>query len=214
MNYPTDLVFAAACTAQRINDAYVKTVKWPDVAKTEDTREANKIIVSRLLQPESDPSLITPEDHENGGKVRRYFQALTFKILQGKVLSEFDSNALAIANREEVSGNYEIAVVSSFPASYERSVKRDTAENRVRFATGGYVGTIGQKVTLEIEVLRSFYSQQWATYYVTAITPDDQALFFSFKDGMEEGAKVKIAGTVKSLKDTQTQLNRVRIYAA
>lgn len=151
-----------------------------------------------------------PEDHEKGAKVRRYFQALTFKILQGKVLNDFDSYALSLSNLEELGSYYELAVVASFPASYDRGVKRDNVENRVKFAAGGFIGSIGDKISIQVEVLRTFYSQQWNTHYVTAITDEDQALFFSFKEGLDPGIYT-IVGTVKSHRDNQTQLNRVKI---
>lgn len=60
MNYPAELVFAAACTAQRINDAYVKSVKWPDVADPAETRQPNKVIVASLLQCTTPADKITP----------------------------------------------------------------------------------------------------------------------------------------------------------
>ena len=208
MTYPAELVFGAACAAQRINGEYVKGVQWPDV-RTPDMKTSNRQLMTQLLSPEHGP--IDEADMEQGRQVRQYFQGLTFKILSGKVLSEFDSNALAISNRDELSTNYELAVVCSFPSSYLRGKERDSIENRIKFATGGFIGQIGDKVKLTVEVLRSFYSQQWGVYYVTAITADDQALFYSLKEKPQDNVTVYILGTVKAHRDNQTQLNRVKI---
>jgi len=212
MNYPAELVFGAACAAQRINGEYVKGVKWPDV-RAPDIKPSNRNLMKKLLECDTSETgdYISEDDISQGREIRRYFQALTFKVLSGKVLSEFDNNAMSLANREELSTAYEMAVVCSFPASYLRGKARDTVENRVKFAAGGYVGQIGDKVKLTVEVLRSFYSQQWATYYVTAITADDQALFFSCKQPPQDNVTVDVLGTVKSHRDNQTQLNRVKV---
>jgi hypothetical protein len=207
MNYPAELVFGAACAAQRVNKEYVKAVKWPDVIMP-NTPPSNRQLMMQFLSPDCDP--LDEADMEQGREVRRYFQALTFKIMSGKVLSDFDANALALCNCDEFSTNYELAVVCSFPASFLRGRARDTVENRVKFAAGGFIGSIGDKVSFQVEVLRTFYSQQWNTHYVTAITADDQALFFSFKEGLDPGI-VTITGTVKSHRDNQTQLNRVKV---
>lgn len=211
MNYPAELVFGAACAAQRINADYVKGIKWPDVAAP-DAKPSNRRLMTKLLAVDTSDTgdYISEDDMAQGRDIRKYFQALTFKILQGKVLSDFDSNALAICNRDELSTNYELAVACSFPASYLRGKARDTVENRVKFAAGGFIGQVGDKISIQVEVLRTFYSQQWNTHYVTAITDEDQALFFSFKEGLDPGIYT-IVGTVKSHRDNQTQLNRVKI---
>ena len=208
MNYPAELVFGAACAAQRINGEYVKGVQWPDV-RTPETKTSNRQLMTQLLSPDSAP--LDEADIEQGREVRRYFQALTFKVLSGKVLSEFDSNAMSLANRDELSTNYELAVVCSFPSSYLRGKARDTVDNQVKFASGGFIGQIGDKIKLTVEVLRSFYSQQWGVYYVTAITADDQALFFSLKNKPADNVTIDILGTVKAHRDNQTQLNRVKV---
>ena len=208
MNYPAEQVFAAACAAHRVNGEYVKGTRWPDVAAP-DAKLSNRKLMMQFLSPDCAP--MDEADIEQGRKVRTYFQSLTFKILSGVVLSEFDSNALALSNRDELSSNYELAVVCSFPASFERGVARQTAESRVNFASGGYVGKVGDKVTITCEILRSFYSQQWATSYVTAITPDDQALFFAYKQTPEIGSTVTVTGYVKAHRDNQSQLNRCKI---
>jgi hypothetical protein len=46
---------------------------------------------------------------------------------------------------------------------------------------------------------------------VTGITDKNQAVFFSYKDGMNAGKRVKVAGTVKAHRDDSTQLNRVKV---
>ena len=202
LNFNADDVWAAACSAQRINMTYLKSIDNTEAVST------NRQIVDMFL---ADTTLITDEDREQGKLVRKYYQALTFKVLKGIKLSEFDNNAMVIANRDTATDTYGIAVITSLPSCYERGVKRDTVDNRINFASGGFIGKPGDKVTLTIEVLKSFYSQNWAVFYTTGITSDDQVVFFGNKEQMPVGENITVSGTVKAHRDDSTQLNRVKI---
>ena len=207
VNYNADDVWGAACAAQRINGSYIKlsVVSESDPATT---KLSNRMVVEQLL---ADLSGITDEDREQGVKVRAFYQAYTFKILQGKQLSEFDNTAMLIANREVITGNYDVAVIASLPSCYERGVERQTAEQRVNFATGGFIGKASDKVKLEIEVIKCTYSHSYNVFFVTGITTQDQPVFFSYKDKVPTGDTMNIVGTVKAHRDNITQLNRVKV---
>jgi len=207
VNYNADDVWSAACAAQRINGSYIKlsSVSESDPATT---KLSNRILVEQLL---ADLSSITDEDREQGVKVRAFYQAYTFKILQGKQLSDFDNTAMLIANRDVITGNYDVAVIASLPSCYERGVVRQSADQRINFATGGFIGKANDKVTLSIEVLKSVFSMKWNTNYVTGITTDDQVVFFAYKESLDIGKVLNITGTVKGHRDNSTQLNRVKV---
>ena len=207
VNYNADDVWSAACAAQRINGSYIKlsVISESDPATT---KLSNRMLVEKLL---ADLSGITDEDREQGVKVRAFYQAYTFKILQGKQLSDFDNNAMLIANREFITGNYDVAVIASLPSCYERGVVRQSADQRVNFATGGFIGKANDKVTASIEVLKSVFSMKWNTNYVTGITTDDQIVFFAYKEALDIGKVLNINGTVKAHRDNSTQLNRVKV---
>jgi hypothetical protein len=207
LNLVADTVWAAACQAQRVNGAYVKlsvlSESDPDL-----NLQSNRQIVESLLV---DPTQITEEDMEQGRKVRAFYQGLTFKILKGIKLSEFDNTAMVISNRDIINDCFDIAVITSLPSCYERGVKRQSVDQRIAFATGGMVGTIGSKVSCTIEVLKSVYSQKWDTHYITGITSDEQVVFFAYKQELATGQQRDIYGTVKAHRDNSTQLNRVKI---
>jgi hypothetical protein len=209
LNLNANDVWGAACQAQRINGAYVKLSMLSESDK-ELNKLSNRQIVESLLV---DPRMITTEDFEQGKKVRAFYQAYTFKILQGKRLNEFDNTAMLIANRDVITSNYDVAVIASLPSCYERGVKRQTVDQRISFAQGGFIGTIGDKVSVAIEVLKSVYSQKWATNYITGITCDDQVVFFAYKNELPVGNLFDIYGTVKGQRDNTTQLNRVKVIA-
>jgi hypothetical protein len=169
---------------------------------------SNRQIVESLLV---DTTLITDESREEGKQVRAFYQAFTFKILQGKQLSEFDNNAMLIANRDTITSTYDLAVIASLPSCYERGVKRQTVDQRVNFATGGLIGQVGNKVSTVVEVLRSAFSQTYNVNFITGINSDDQVVFFAYKSELEVGKMYDIYGTVKGHRDNTTQLNRVKV---
>jgi hypothetical protein len=206
LNLNADDVWAAACQAQRTNGAYVKQSAWTETDATYTL--SNRQLTEQFL---ADTTIITDEDREQGKKVRAFFQAFTFKILQGKHLSEFDNNAMVISNRDTITSTYDLAVISSLPSCYERGVKRQTVEQRVNFATGGLIGAVGKKVSTSVEVLRSVFSQTYNVNFVTGINSDDQVVFFAYKKELEVGKMYDIYGTVKGHRDNTTQLNRVKV---
>ena len=202
LNLNADDVWAAACQAYRLNQGYIKIDEAAPTGKT------NRSLVMELLV---DTTKITDQDREQGKLVRAFFQGYTFKILKGIKLSEFDNTAMLIANRDIIDTNYDVAVLTSLPATYERGMKRQTVDQRISFAKGGLVGRVSEKVSISIEVLKSFYSQQWNTNYITGITSDDQVLFFAYKQPLEVGKMYDLYGTVKAHRDNSTQLNRVKV---
>ena len=207
VNHNADDVWSAACAAQRINGSYIKLTMISE-SDPATTKLSNRMIVEQLL---ADTFIITDEDREQGKKVRAFYQALTFKILQGKQLGDFDNTAMLISNRDIITSTYDVAVIASLPSCYERGVVRQTADQRVNFATGGFIGKANDKVTASIEVLKSIYSQKWMTNYITGITSDDQVVFFAYKEALDIGKILNISGTVKGHRDNSTQLNRVKV---
>jgi hypothetical protein len=209
VNYNADDVWGAAVAAQRINGKYVK-LSMISESDPAINQQSNRQIVNSFL---ADPFTITDEDREQGKQVRTFFQAYTFKILQGKALSEFNNTAMLISNRDVITSDYDVAVITSLPSSYERGVKQQTVDQRINFARGGYVGTVGNKIQVaNVEVLKCVYSEKWGTNFVTGINDEDQVVFFAYKNRLEVGKTISIQGTVKSQRNPNTtQLNRVKV---
>lgn len=204
LNLNADDVWASACMAQRLNQGYIK------VSEDAPAGQTNRNLVTKFL---ADTTQITDEDREQGKLVRKFYQGYTFKILKGIKLSEFDNTAMLLSNRDIIDTNYDVAVITSLPSGYERGMKRQTVDQRIAFAKGGLIGRVSEKVSPTVEVLKSFYSQQWNTNYVTGITSDDQVLFFAFKQPLEVGKMYDLYGTVKAHRDNVTQLNRVKVLS-
>lgn len=211
--YPTMLVLSAAFAAQRTNQGYNKySVAEGSFVDDQgvpcEAKVTNRELVYKYLE---DQSNIIDEDRTNADKLKAYYQGKLFKVLGEGYVSEFDRNAMKLVEREELIGGYDIAVATSLPASYFKGVQRDEGEQRAKFAQGGYLGSVGDRVTANIEVLKCIFSQKWNVYFVTAITDNDQSIFFSYKQEVSYGSKFAIKGTVKRQDNNQTQLNRVQV---
>jgi len=210
LNYNANDVWAAACQAQQINNGYVKLSALTEAQLTNGVRSNSELIVSLM----EDTSKITDENREQGLKIRQYYQGLTFKVLKGIKLNDFDNNVMLISNRDVITGNFDLAVIASLPNSYARAVARDNVDQRIKFATGGYISKPGLKATLiKLEVLRCIFSTKYNVHFVTGVTPADEIVFFSYKENIPAGQNIIVDGTVKAHRENSTQLNRVKIVA-
>lgn len=215
VQHSVDNVWGAACAAQRINGSYVKETQYQfDEAKqtTVVVKQRNRDIMTDIL---ANPALLTVEDIAQGQQCRKFLeQDITLRGLKGR-LTEFDtavSKTIAVSESfDTVKHKYELAVVASLPASHQRSLARQDVDSRVRQTTGGYVGAVDAKVAFDVEVVSVNYSHTYNIFWVTAITQDNQAVFFSYRSKLTTGSCIQVKGTVKAHRDGKTQLNRVKV---
>jgi hypothetical protein len=199
-------VVSAACAAHRVNGQYIKV---PYQLGDEVKRQTNRELVYQFLE---DQSFITDADRLLAEDIKSHYQGKTFKILGGGFVTDYDRTTLKMLEEESCPEGYNVAVLASVPSSYLKSVARDKADQRVRFAQGGYVGSIGDKVQLDVEVIKSVFSQKYNVHFLTAITVKEEVVFFSYKQDVTVGTLLTIKGTVKNLRDGNvTQLNRVKV---
>jgi len=210
-----DNVWGAAVAAQRINGSYVKETMYKfdeDKNTTVIHYQRNRDIMVEIL---ANPAVLTVEDIAQGQECRKFLQNdITFRALKNR-LTEFDtavSKVLAVTDEfDSVKNKYELAVVACLPQSHARSLAREANQARIQQTTGEYIGQVKDKVTLNVEVIRCAFSQNWNTWFATAVTQDNQAVFFSIRESHDAGTHLTIRGTVKAHKDGSTQLNRVSI---
>ena len=215
VQHSVDNVWGAACAAQRINGSYVKETQYQfDEAKqtTVVVKQRNRDIMTDIL---ANPAVLTVEDIAQGQQCRKFLeQDITLRGLKGR-LTEFDtavSKTIAVSESfDTVKHKLELAVVASLPASHQRSLARQDVDSRVRQTTGGYVGAVDAKVAFDVEVVSANYSHTYNIFWVTAITQDNQAVFFSYKSKLTTGSCIQVKGTVKAHRDGKTQLNRVKV---
>lgn len=215
IKHSVDNVWGAAVAAQRINGEYLKEEKRTfDMVTGEvvNRKLRNRDIMADIL---ANPAVLTVEDIAQGQECRKFLQQdITFRALKGR-LTDFDSSTSKVLAVEDefdtVKHKLELAVVACLPASHARALERQDTQERVRQTTGDHVGNPGDKVRLAVEIIKSNFSQQWNTWYATAITADNCAVFFAYRQELAKGAKHTIQGTVKAHRDGSTQLNRVSI---
>ena len=207
--------WAAACAAQRVNGTYYKepAYRWDEATQTSvQTHRRNRDIMMEFL---ANPGTITQQDRDEADRVRDFIRNdLTFRALKGQ-LTEFDTNVskvLAVENEfDSAKHRYELAIMACLPNSARRQEQRQTADTRMKFATGGLIGQPGQKVTLNIEVVSAGYSQQYNIYWVRGVTDQDQPVLFSNKEKFDAGTHLTVQGKVKAHRDNLTQLNYVKV---
>lgn len=207
-------VWAAACAAQRVNGEYLKEGRstYDENGQVLSTTRRNRDIMLDFLH---NPSCLTVDDVEQGEAVRKWLQHdLTFRALKSG-LTEFDQatqKCLTVADRfYTVSHRYELAVVAALPNVYAKAKSREATQGRIAETTGELIGKVGDKIQLNVEVIRSVFSKNWNVWFATGVTADNKVVFFSYRQQLIVGHFHTIKGTVKAHKDGQTQLNRVSI---
>lgn len=213
--YPVAMVWAAAVAAHHINDnRYVKTPEWdyqsePPVLKFKTNRE----VFAELL---ANPDRLTADDYAAGKDCLDWIRGdITFRALKNQ-LTDFD---LSVQSVLAVSDNFDsninklaMAVVPCLPASHARGVARAEVDARLRQTESEYVDNIGNKVTLEVEIIKAAYSTNYNVWFVTAVDTANRSVFFSYRSQLVTGSTAKITGTVKAHRDNNTtQLNRVKV---
>jgi hypothetical protein len=110
-----------------------------------------------------------------------------------------------------ITTDYEVSVITAMPKSHSQNLTRESVDGRLAYCDSTPVGPVNHRVDTEGEVVRSNYSSQYNTHYVTVITQDNRQVFFAYRERIEPGAKIRICGRVKRHADRATQLSRVKI---
>jgi hypothetical protein len=98
------------------------------------------------------------------------------------------------------------------PKSHNQNLARETVDSRLAYCETEPVGRVDERVELLGHVVRSNYSTQYNTHYVTVITDTNRQVFFAYRERLEPGANIRICGRVKRHADRATQLSRVKIH--
>jgi hypothetical protein len=200
-----DLLWSAACTAYRINGGYLKL---PDVIGDQVIRPTNREIVLRALD---NPELITDADRELAQNCRRHMAtAVTMQALKAE-LGEWAKITAKVCNLDTITSNYDLSVITAMPQSYVKQLKKESVDARLARCESGVIGKINDKVNLAVEIVRNNYSAKFNTWFISAITDTNHAVYFAYREQLPTNTHVNIRGTVKRLVDRATQLNRVKV---
>ena len=199
-----DLLWSAACTAYRLNNGYLKQ---PEMIGDQVIRPTNREIVKIALY---DHSLITDADRDMAQQCRRYMAtAVTMQALKTE-LGEWAKITAKVCGLDTINSNYDFSVITAMPHSYIKQLKKESADARLARCQSS-IGKLGDKIDLAIEIVRNNYSAKFNTWFISAITDDNYAVFFAYREALNPETQLKIRGTVKRHTDSATQLNRVKL---
>ena len=120
----TELVWASAAYAYRINGAYEKHTSYYYSARTQsyNTEECfvnNQILAHYALMY---PEIMKEKDYEYGRKMLEHFEGLIFVLMKYGKLSDFNASVLNVAQREDWNTTENIrqhyGILISLPQSY------------------------------------------------------------------------------------------------
>jgi len=199
---PAEQAWAAAQAAFRINgNRYIK------INDGENARPNKEIMLEILTQT---PEQITNQDHELAEACRqRLGSEISLRLLKGETLTEWHVLQARICPLEIVTTAYDLAVLASFPNSYNKTLARDQVKDRLSECEDVVVGA--GRVNLSVEVVESFYSRQWDCWYTRAIDQANRAVTFASREQVKPGTNLDIIGTVKGFDNRMSRLNRVRV---
>ena len=206
LDLTADQVWAAACAAYRVNGGYFKQPEVTDQGAI--TRPANRELVKQYL---AEPGVVTADDVEQGRKCRQdLVNAATMSALKNKA-TEWTQLTAQMASLDVITTDYQVSVITAMPKSHNQTLARETVDGRLAYCETEPVGRINERVEVAGEVVRSNYSNQYNTHYVTVITQDNRQVFFAYRERIEPGANIRICGRVKRHADRATQLSRVKL---
>jgi len=199
-----DLVWSAACAAYRINGGYFKE---PEMIGDQVIRPTNRAVVRQALD---NPNLITDADRELAKNCRRHMAtAVTLQALRAE-LGEWSRITARVCDLNQITSMYDFSVITAMPHSYVKQLKKESVDTRLA-RCDGLIGKVGDKVELAVEIVRNNYSAKYNTWFVSAVTADDHAVFFAYREEIRPETNLNIRGTVKRHTDSATQLNRVKL---
>jgi hypothetical protein len=199
-----DLAWSAACAAYRINGGYFKE---PETIGDQVIRHANRAVVRQALD---NPSLIDDTDRELAQTCRQHLStSVTMQALKSE-LGEWARITAKVCDLDTVDSMYDLSVITAMPHSYVKQLKKESVDSRLA-RCDGLTNKLGDKVELAVEIVRNNYSAKYNTWFVSAVTRDDQAVYFAYREEVPSETLATIRGTVKRHSDRSTQLNRVKL---
>lgn len=215
MTYESSEVWCAAAAAWRINgNRYIKSV---GITEDEIHKIGNSPLILKLLTTYRDQ--ITDADIELGKAAqKRVGREYARRLLSDDKLSQFEQDvakALAI-NTFDLTNRLEISLIA-----FQIKYYFDLLEQRevLRSLRDEHCGDVGERLRTKVTVVKSYYSYQYGTAFITARTQDGYLISFAYRTTFDANINLDISGTVKRHGNNDstygvrsTQLNRVKVF--
>lgn len=196
--YDIDVAWAAVAAADRINEG--RYINQNSYNIPPDTR-FNKVIAYDMVEM---PELLTEVDRELAVKLSEHFQGLLFKRLTGKVFNGFLNSIADIVCKKQVS-RFDIACMCALVKTYRQDTEREIKRDRVQAFSGTseYIGLVGSKKTITVEVIDLVYSKK---YNINIITCTDGGNLIKFctshpAELYPQNTTVTVSGKIKSCEE-------------
>lgn len=219
--YPSEIIWAAAAAAQRINSGYTKQSHWDEPNEGDIVEKpSNKRLVFGFLEDYRDNKLhLLDEDYTEGKAVREYWQYQTMALLNDRT-SQYIRAVVKAAHKDTIDNTYDISLIASCIEAKSRDEHRQNVLEIKSNLNSQYVYKIGDKIHIndKISVIDSKFIDRLGTSAVECIINGNLYMWWS-KLHVEPGEYSNIRGRVKKLSkdyfsDTLvTQLNYVKITA-
>ena len=212
IEYSANDVWAASAKAYLMNGkTYIKANEKTD--KVTPNRDLMKELLENNLKG------VDATTKNLGVQVRQHYKALTFKMLTGGWISDFDKSAMALADKDIITDMKDFGMIASLPKAYDRAVIKKGQEDRIaeETKTSTAIGKIKDKIELDVTILRTILSQRYGCYFITAKTSTGNVVYFASSTlHPAVDTEIRIKGTVKGHRTDDdglvtTQLNRVKI---
>lgn len=211
--YDIDVAWAAVAAADRVNGGkYVNQNNFDSRAGL----QFNKAIAYDMCEH---PHQLMREDHELGAKLHEHFQGLLFKRLTGGLTNGFLNTIADIVSKKQVT-RYDVACMSALVKTYRGDVERETKFEREQgmAATSDYLGMVGSKQQVSIEIMGVVYSKNYNIHIITATDGKNIVKFSTAHDpaNYPVGQTVAITGSIKRCAENdrtgvkETWLTRVK----
>ena len=160
---------------------------------------------------------VTRDCEDTAESIIQYYKGLTFKAMGNKI-NDFEQRVLEFIQSETVTDR-DIGVVASLPKAYFRSVKRDATDAKLRkLSTSSiHIGTLGEDIQGEVNILNCSYIQRLACHVVNADMQGNIVCFFTKHPAEHWGEKCVIKGKIKRHQTSkfhngkETVLNYVKV---
>ena len=212
IEYSANDVWAASAKAYLMNGkTYIKANEKTD--KVTPNRDLMKELLENNLKG------VDATTKNLGVQVRQHYKALTFKMLTGGWISDFDKSAMALADKDIITDMKDFGMIASLPKAYDRAVIKKGQEDRIakETKTSTAIGKIKDRIELDVTILRTILSNRYGCYFITAKTSTGNVVYFASSTlHPAVDTEIRIKGTVKGHRTDDdglvtTQLNRVKI---
>jgi hypothetical protein len=194
----TKLLLAAACAAYRINGGYINQARLMQKSGDKSEMILNRDIAKKCIH---DQSVIMDVDRDLATKCYNFYMANIMNILSDTPISDFEKNVVDIIKNETVPfTNYSLGVTCYIPKGYHDGIKRKELYEKLNCSNGAAIGTINEKITLDINVLVCYNSKEtWVkNCLIKGLTDDNNTINFWISTPLEVGKKYNITGMVKA----------------